>query len=80
VQKIYDLIVRKIDKGQVRLNESMSKHTSFRIGGPADMLIKIGTISELKYVLKVVKENNVPLTVIRKWLKLASKRPEELEE
>ena len=80
MQKIYDLIVRKIDKGQVRLNESMSKHTSFRIGGPADMLIKIGTISELKYVLKVVKENNVPLTVIRKWLKLASKRPEELEE
>ncbi|MCL2354713.1 MAG: hypothetical protein FWC68_02305 [Oscillospiraceae bacterium] len=79
MEQIYDLLIAQIDKSKIKLNEPMSKHTSFRIGGPADMFVKVETVSELEYVLEVTAQNDVPLTVIRKWNKLISKRPEELE-
>ena len=80
MQDIYNLLVSKIDESQIKLNEPMNKHTSFRIGGPADIFVKVETISELKHVLEVSKNNNIPLTVIRKRKQFTSKRPEELEE
>lgn len=40
------------------------KHTSFKIGGPADILIKASTIEEVKNILKIVQQNNIPLYVI----------------
>ena len=39
----------------VRLNELMSGHTSFKIGGPADILVLPESIEQLREVLKVVK-------------------------
>jgi len=65
MQDIYELIENKIDKSQIKLNEPMSKHTSFRIGGLSDIFVKAKTVLELMHVLKVAKENQVPLTVIR---------------
>lgn len=40
------------------------KHTSFKIGGPADILIRASTIDEIKNILKIVQQNNIPLYVI----------------
>ena len=48
----------------VRLNELMSGHTSFKIGGPADILVLPESIEQLREVLKVVKETVVPLTLL----------------
>ena len=42
----------------------MSKHTTFKIGGSADLFIKIETIEELKYVIKVCKLKSIPITII----------------
>ena len=53
-----------ISKEKILWNEPMSKHTSFKIGGPAECLIKIDDIIELKKILKVCKENNIQITVI----------------
>ena len=39
----------------------MSKHTTFKIGGPAECFIKIDNIDDLKEILSFVKENKVPL-------------------
>ena len=64
MEELYNKLLTKIPKDNIRLNEDMSKHTSIKIGGPADIFIKIKTIEELKYILEVAKEKNIPITVI----------------
>ena len=54
----------QIDKDKILYNEPMSKHTTFKIGGPAECFIKIDNIEDLKEILSFVKENTIPLTVV----------------
>lgn len=49
---------------RIKENELMKNHTSFKIGGPADFFIKINSLDELKYVLKICKDNGISLTLI----------------
>lgn len=64
MKEIYEKLLDKIAKDNIYINEDMSKHTSFKIGGPADIFIKIKTLEELKFVLEVSKTNKIPVTVI----------------
>ncbi len=57
-------IEKIIPKERIHLNEPMKKYTSFKIGGPAECLIKIEKVEELIQVLKICKENKIPLTII----------------
>lgn len=57
-------IRKKIDEKDILINEPMSKHTTFRIGGNADIFIKADTIEKIIYILKLSKDNNIPLFVI----------------
>ncbi len=41
-------------------NESMKKHTSFKIGGSADRFVKVKTESELSSLVQFLNKNNVP--------------------
>lgn len=50
--------------GTLRLQEPMSRHTSFRIGGPADALLVPKNLAELKVALVAAHELGIPLTVI----------------
>ena len=61
---IIEGIERFIPKDRIYINEPMNKYTSFKIGGPAEYLIKIQTEQELKDVLKFAKEQEMPLTII----------------
>ena len=61
---IYNLLIKKIDECNILTCEPMSKHTSFKIGGSADFFVKMENIEELKYILEIVKENSIPLTII----------------
>ena len=54
----------QIPKGNIKYNEPMNKHTTFKIGGPAECFIKINNIEELKEILKIAKENNIQITII----------------
>jgi len=47
--------------GRVRFDESMSRHTSFRIGGPADAWIDIENAAELADVFALARTNGVPV-------------------
>ena len=49
---------------ELRLNEPMAKHTSFRIGGPADVLAQPADEAELAALLKRAAEHAVPVTLI----------------
>lgn len=54
----------KISKEKIKYNEEMKKYTTFKIGGPAECLIKIENIEDLKEVLNFARENELPLTII----------------
>ena len=51
-------------KGQVHFDEPMSVHTSFHIGGPADVLVVPADREDLCKVLRIAREEKAPLTVI----------------
>ena len=57
-------IEKIISKEKIYINEPMSKHTSFKIGGPAECLVKIKNSEELKAILKLSQQENIPLTII----------------
>ena len=44
--------------------EPMKKYTTYKIGGPAECLIKVYTMNELKEVIDFAKEKSIKLTVI----------------
>lgn len=44
-------------------DESMSKHTNFRIGGSAKWFVEVRTVEELQRVLVLAKEHNLPTFV-----------------
>lgn len=46
------------------LEEPMSRHTSFRIGGPADMMAMPKNEAELSNLLQKATANNIPVTLI----------------
>lgn len=53
-----------IPKDNILYNEDMKKHTTFKIGGPAECFIKIKTKEELKEILKFAKKNNIEITIL----------------
>lgn len=53
-----------LDKKDILINEQMSKHTSFKIGGPADYFVTIRNIECLKKIQKLAREENIPFFII----------------
>ena len=53
-----------ITKENIQYNIPMKQYTSFKIGGPAECIIKIEKIEELQKILNIVKENQIPLKII----------------
>jgi len=49
---------------QITLAAPMSRYTTLRLGGPADVLCEPGTAEETAWALRCAKEANVPVTVI----------------
>lgn len=61
---IITLLKEKIDTKDILQNEPMSKHTTFKIGGNADLLIKVHNIDQVKFVLNIVRNNNIPIFIL----------------
>jgi len=51
-------------KGQVYFREPMSKHTSWHIGGPADLLVVPGESDDLRQALIYACRNGLPVNII----------------
>lgn len=50
--------------GVITIDESMAKHTSFKLGGPADIFVKPDTLEGLSGVLSTCKQNGIPFLVM----------------
>lgn len=61
---IFNELQKKLRREQILEDEPMSKHTSFKIGGPADYFVKANNISEIKFILELSQNFNIPLTII----------------
>ncbi len=59
-------LLRERLSGEVRANEPMARHTTFRIGGPADLLVTCDTLSDLSEALDICGAADVPWTVVGK--------------
>ena len=63
-QNIYERLLKITDKENIKLDEPMKKHISFKVGGPADILVKPKTEEEIKNIIKFIREENIPYEII----------------
>ena len=61
---IYRELLNILDEECIKVDEPMKKHISFKVGGPADFLVKPKTEEELSQIIKFVKKENIPFLVI----------------
>ena len=61
---VYKDLKSKFKYANILKDEPMSKHTSFKTGGPADIFIKINNEIELKEILEYAKQNNINLNIV----------------
>ena len=53
-----------LGKEKVRISEPMNRHTTFRIGGPADYFLLPSTAEEVKKILEICKEKELPYFIL----------------
>jgi UDP-N-acetylmuramate dehydrogenase len=58
-----DLIAELEKIGSVKLNEPMSRHTTFGVGGPADMYITVRSEEQLRFAFAAARRHGVPVYV-----------------
>ena len=59
-QRLYE----KLSPERVREQEPLSKHTTFKIGGPADYLVLPATMEEVAHVLETARTYDIPVTIL----------------
>lgn len=63
-KEILENLEKIITKERIKQNEPMSKHTSFKIGGPAEFFIKIVSTEELQKILEFAKKEKIKITIL----------------
>ena len=53
-----------IAKQNIRFDEPMSKHTTFKIGGSAECFIQVEDIKDLRKILRFAKEKQIPISIL----------------
>lgn len=64
MDEIEKILQEKIARNRILKNEPMYKHTSFKIGGNAEYFIKIQSVEELKFLLELAKDKNIPIQIV----------------
>ncbi len=63
-QRLYERLISVISEERVLLSESMKKHTTFRIGGPADYFLMPQSEKEAADAVAVCREERVPYSIV----------------
>ena len=63
-KEMVQTLTKVLKTSTVLENEPMRNHTTFRIGGNADIYIKLSNEEEIKDLFKLVKAYDVPLTIL----------------
>ena len=63
-EKIWQDLRKIIPEENIKRNEPMSKHTSFKTGGPAEFYITAKTIEDIQNIFQYAKTNRIKLYII----------------
>lgn len=63
-QEFETKLFHTIDKEKIYVNEKMEKHTTFRIGGPADYFVMPSDVTDVKAVIELCEQEKVPYYVV----------------
>lgn len=63
-QSFYDKLNNVIGKDSILIDEPMSRHTTFRVGGPADFFVTPKVKEEVRDVIRICKEAGMPYYII----------------
>lgn len=61
---IYNNLLNILEKEDILIDEPMSKHISFRVGGPADILVKPKSEEQISNILNFARKENIPYLII----------------
>lgn len=64
LQECIEELKQVLPQEAVLLDEPMSRHTTFKIGGPADCFVMPSTVKEAVDVIKIIHKYNMPFTMI----------------
>lgn len=64
MENIIEVLKNAIGEENVIENEPMSKHTTFRIGGNADIFVTPQSTEDIENVIKIAEETNTPYYII----------------
>ncbi|GAA0705304.1 UDP-N-acetylmuramate dehydrogenase [Paraclostridium ghonii] len=61
---IYKNLLNILNKEDILLDEPMKNHTSFKVGGPTDFLVKPRNEEQIKELVSLLKKENIPYLII----------------
>ncbi len=64
IDKTFDCLKQIVNSSKILKNEPMKKHTSFKIGGNADILVSASTIEEVRNVVNFATKNDIPIYIM----------------
>lgn len=66
LQNVINELYNIVGKGNVRLEEPMAKHTTFQIGGPAQVFVTPDCADQISRVVKLCRDERIPFFVLGK--------------
>ena len=64
MERKLQVLTERLGEERVRTDELMSRHTTFRIGGPADYYFEARSVEEIQKALKLCRDNDLPYLVV----------------
>ena len=64
IKALQTALLKELPSTRVREDEYLRHHTTFKIGGPADLFVEPTTMAELSFALRTIHEFDVPVTII----------------
>lgn len=64
IKALQTALLKELPSTRVREEEYLRHHTTFKIGGPADLFVEPTTMTELSFALRTIHEFDVPVTII----------------
>lgn len=64
IKALQTALLKELPSTRVREEEYLRHHTTFKIGGPADLFVEPTTMAELSFALRTIHEFDVSVTII----------------
>ena len=61
---IYKKLLEIVDEKDIKMDEPMSKHTTLRVGGPADIFVRPKSEEEISQIIKLLISENIPYEIV----------------